>query len=595
MNHRTLLLALLPLVLAACQSDPAPASAPYDAPPAKSVAFRNTDNVVRIGLSSEPTSLNPLLSIVTVARTVHEMMFQMLNAQDPEDYTLVPMLASLPDVVEEANGQIGYAYKINDAARWPNGSPVTAADVVFSMKLVLNPLLASGAYRPYYEFVENVVTSPSDERRFKVITDGPYMLAKSVLGSLVIYPEYAYDSEKKLRKIRLQEMATDRGAEKLATDDDDLIAFAEKFNALAAGRTGDDLVGSGPYALTKWTPSEEIVLNKRDNYWADDASEEWLRAEPDQLVFKIIPDPSTMATALRDELVDVAVNLPIERFRELRKEPYLLDRYNFETVASFTYFGLLFNQQDPLFKDAATRRAVTKLVDVDQLIEQLYPGELATRIVGPVLPAKSYYNEDLKMIDYDPTAARADLEAAGWTDSNGNGIVDQMIDGELRELSFEFLIFPSSVSEAIATLVKEWARQGGVDVRPVTKDSRALFDELDKGNFKMAIVGQGFNADPDEFTQVWASSSVPPNGTNRGGFAVREADELIRELRVTIDQEERAPLYRRFQEIIYANQPMVFLFSPKDRVVVSRRFRYQIRSMTPNVGFNGLLREGWNE
>jgi len=104
----------------------------------------------------------------------------------------------------------------------------------------------------------------------------------------------------------------------------------------------------------------------------------------------------------------------------------------------------------------------------------------------------------------------------------------------------------------------------------------------------MFILGQGFDPNPDEFTQVWASTSVPPNGTNRGGFSNAEADRLIKQIKVTLDADEREPLYRRFQEIVYENQPFIFLFSPLDRVVVSKRFEFEPKSMTPNLSFNDL-------
>jgi peptide/nickel transport system substrate-binding protein len=93
---------------------------------------------------------------------------------------------------------------------------------------------------------------------------------------------------------------------------------------------------------------------------------------------------------------------------------------------------------------------------------------------------------------------------------------------------------------------------------------------------------------PDEFTQVWASTSVPPAGSNRSGFANKEADRLIKEIAGTMKASDRDPLYRRFQEIIYENQPMVFLFSPATRLVVSKRLKYSTTSLSPGLDFNAL-------
>jgi len=69
-----------------------------------------------------------------------------------------------------------------------------------------------------------------------------------------------------------------------------------------------------------------------------------------------------------------------------------------------------------------------------------------------------------------------------------------------------------------------------------------------------------------------------------------EADKLINQIKVSLKESDREPLYRRFQEILYENQPMIFLFSPADRVVVSKRFDFEPSSISPNVDFNALER-----
>ncbi len=104
----------------------------------------------------------------------------------------------------------------------------------------------------------------------------------------------------------------------------------------------------------------------------------------------------------------------------------------------------------------------------------------------------------------------------------------------------------------------------------------------------MGLQGMGLDPNPDEFTQVWASTSVPPNGTNRTGFANAEADRLIKQIAVTVSDKDRAPMYRRFQEIIHEEQPMVFLISPATRMVVTKRFAYSTSPISPGVKFGAF-------
>ncbi|MTB52985.1 ABC transporter substrate-binding protein [Lewinella sp. W8] len=593
MNFRYLALLLIISGMLACEADPKGNGEQMADTPR--VEFKQTDNTARIAIRAEPPGLNPVLSTQSVARYVHENIFQTINDQDPETYEQVPLLASLADIGKEENGQVSYAYEIDADATWPNGLPVTAQDVIFSLKIVLNPLVASGAYRPYYAMVSSVVTSPNNEKRFKIMTKRPYMLAEQAIGSLVIYPEYAYDPDQLLRSIALTDFTNENRVAALAENSEALKTFSEQFNDPEIGHSPDKIVGSGPYQLVSWEEGVSLRLERRDNYWANDRDESWLAAEPDALVFSIISDASTIGNALRDELVDVVVDMGIDQFKEFRTEEYLQERYDFSTVNSFKYFGLLMNQNNPLLKEVKTRRALAHLVDVDAMIEQLFDGGLARRVVGPVLPGKSYYNDALEPIPYNPERAATLLSEAGWEDADGDGILDMEIDGERQPLSFQFLVFPSATSEAIGTLVSEWAAEVGVDIEVVVQDFRALYGELNKGNFAMAILGQGFDPSPDEFTQVWASTSVPPNGTNRGGFSSAEADQLIKKIAITIDPEQRDPLYRRFQEIVYENQPMIFLVSPVDRVVVSRRFEFEPNSISPNVYFNDLKQADWNK
>lgn len=551
------------------------------------IAFKHTDNVARIALRAEPATLNPWLATDANTRYVREMIFQTLNSRDPQTQESVPLLAGLPDVRKEPDGGVSYSFLIDERATWPNGMQVSASDVIFSLKAVLNPLVDAGPYRSYYDMVSNIVTSPNNERRFKVMTKRPYLLAEESLASITVYPEYAYDPEGLMRSVRLSDLTNPSTAQRLADQGGDLKAFADQFNAPEFGREPSKVVGSGPYELTSWEENQRVTLTRRDNYWAAKSKDPWLTARPDQLIFEIISDNATMLNAMRDEAVDIVISMSVDQFKDVRNDEFLAERFEFGTVQSLAYFGLLFNQNEPLLKDAKTRRALAHLTDVDALIEQLLPG-LANRVVGPVLPSKSYYNEDLKLIDYNPELATQLLAEAGWEDTNDDGTLDKEIDGTRQEFKIRYTTPASPTSLAIGSLLQEWTREVGIDIEIDQQDRRALGGVLNKGDFDLFILGQGFDPNPDEFTQVWASTSVPPNGSNRGGFSNAEADRLIKQIKVTLNAKEREPLYRRFQEIVYENQPLIFLFSPLDRVVVSKRFEFEPKSSTPNVNFNDL-------
>ncbi|MFK8160915.1 MAG: ABC transporter substrate-binding protein [Lewinella sp.] len=584
MNFRLFLCLLMAAVFFACESTPKDSVQTEEA--AASIDFKHKDNILRVATRVEPAGLNPVLTIQAAARHVHELIFHTLTQLDPETFEEIPLLASVPDIRKEPGGGVSYSYLIDERATWPNGLPVTAADVVFSFKAIMNPLVEAGPYRTYLYNISNIVTSPNNERRFRVVTNTPYILAQQSIGATVIYPEYAYDPDHLLRNVSLSDLTNQRKAEQIAKTNEDLKKFAESFQDVALATEPDKIVGSGPYELEEWTSGQRMTLKLRENYWAKNDRSSALMGKPDKIIFDFIPDANTMTNALRDELVDVVMNLGVDQFKEVRDDAYLNQRFDFTTVNSTNYFGILFNQQHPLLRDAKTRRALAHLVDVDVLIDQLLPG-LATRVNGPVLTGKSYH-AGLPNIDYDPAKAEELLTAAGWEDTNGDGTLDKDIDGSRQELSMQFLVFPSATSASVGALVAEWAKEVGVDIEVVQQAPKALYDELDRGNFTMSLLGMGMEPNPDEFTQVWASHSVPPAGSNRSGFADKEADRLIKQIAGTMKASDRDPLYRRFQEIIYENQPMIFLFSPAIRLVVSKRLKYGATSLAPGLDFNAI-------
>ncbi len=546
---------------------------------------------LNIGIRVEPNSLNPILTTQASARHVRELIFQSLNSIDGETYEEVPLLASLADVRNEPGGGVSYSYVIDESATWPNGLPVTAADVIFSLKAVMNPKVDAGPYRPYYYNISNVVTSPNNERRFKVMTRRPYILAQQSLGSLVVYPEYAYDPEHLLRNVRIEDLTNEKTIGALADKDENLIKFGASFQDVALATEPNKIIGSGPYRVTSWEPGQQMILERRENYWAKESNEPSLAAASKKIVFKFINDAVPMINALRDETIDVAIDLDTEQYKTIRHEPYLTERYDFVAVPGINFYGLMMNQQHPVFRDQATRRAMAHLVDVDAIIEQLFGEGLASRVNGPVLAGKSYHADDLPAIEFNPDEAASLLTEAGWADTNGDGTLDQVIDGATTELSFPLMVFPTPTSQGVGALVAEWAKQVGIDVEVVVQSPQALYGELNKGNYAMALMGMGRDPAPDDFTQVWASTSVPPNGSNRSGFSNPEADKLIKQISVTLSEEKRDPLYRRFQEIIYENQPMVFLLSTSTRLVVSKDFQYETKSITPGLTINAIKRK----
>lgn len=556
--------------------------------------FKYTDNVVRVNLPSEPNSLNPLLTTQAYARYVFELILQPLNAKHPTNLADVPALASLPNVFKRDDGGVDFTYEIHPDAKWPNGLPVTASDVVFTLKVLFNPLVDAGQYRSFYEMIENVTLTPSNEKRFKVETDQPNLLSQAAIGSLAIYPEYAYDPDGLLKNIRLQDLLDFKVADRLKDSNANLKTFADQFNNPAYGRDLDKVIGSGGYQLASWEAGQRIRLEKRADYWAAKSNESWLSAQPDAIEFTFVKEAATLANALRDQEFDAVAEVPIEEYQALEGEADVAQHYTFASTDGFVYYSLFLNQNDPLLADKNTRQALAHLLDLEAIIADNYSG-MAKRTVGPILPQKSYYNDALEPYAFNPDRAAELLAAAGWKDTNANGTLDKEIDGQVTELEVKIAAFPTGISQVIALLLQSNAKQVGMNVEVLTQEPRALTENVTKGDYQIATMGAGSDPNPDDLTQVFSSRSVPPNGKNRTGFGNAASDQIIDRIRTTLDDAERHQLYLQIQEIIHHEVPMIFLFAPQGRVMYSKRFKAEASPITPGFRLNDFTQQAWNK
>lgn len=559
-----------------CKSDAPDADAGKETVDISGIDFKRTDNVVAMRLPEEPEVLNPILSTQSYARYVFEHIFQTLNDQDLQTYELVPLLASLPEVREGADGATSYRYQLNEDASWPNGSPVTTADVAFSMKALFNPLVGAGRMRSFYTDITDLIIE--DERTFTIELGQAYFLTDYALAALYIYPEYAYDPDGLLADVTVAELSDVDNAARLAEENANLKAFADGFQSFETTHEPDKIIGSGAYELSRWDAQQRLVLSKRDDYWANDTDNAALRALPEGLEFEIIPDQQTATVAIQDELIDVMVDMDPERFVELSQNELMTEKYNFDTEPSFQLYSVIINMDDPMLSDAKTRRAMGHLMNVDLLNEEYY-NNMGKRTSNPVLPARTYYDENLALIDYDQAEAERLLTEAGWGDTDGDGILDR--NGEAFELTM--LLFETPIGQAIGQLMRESCRQAGIELKTEAMAGRAVYGKLNEGDYQMSVYAQGFQPSPDEFSQGWLTTSVYPNGTNRARFGDETSDALINQIRVTVDADERAALYKEMQAIFYEETPMIPLFSPLIRLVYSKRFDVQTSSITPGV------------
>lgn len=212
------------------------------------------------------------------------------------------------------------------------------------------------------------------------------------------------------------------------------------------------------------------------------------------------------------------------------------------------------------------------LVPVDDINKLLNKGR-NKRIVGPVSPLKPEYNHDLKLIQLDVEQAKKLLDEAGWKDTDGDNIRDKVIDGEKVQLSFNLNYLTTQVEwKDMAQMIAEQMYKAGVKANLTPLDFAVFVDNNKNHNFDMAIASWAGYSSPEDFTQLWHTSSWASKGSNYAGFGNSESDALIDSIKYAIEDSKRIPMVKHLQEIIYDEQPYIFLFSGLRRIAVHKRF-----------------------
>jgi peptide/nickel transport system substrate-binding protein len=325
-------------------------------------------------------------------------------------------------------------------------------------------------------------------------------------------------------------------------------------------------IGSGPYRLEKWDTGQELVFARNTEYWGAAIGRQ---GYIDKFRWRIITDDNAaMQSALRGDLDSIGL-LPKQWVSDAKAPEFeaQFNKFSYDSPA-FWYIG--WNQKRPYFADKRVRKALTLLLDRETIRTTVLHG-LAEQLTSCFMPGTAEYKENLTPLPFDPAAAAALLDEAGWKDSNGNGIRDK--DGV--EFKFEILLPSSSEEwEQFATIHQEELRRTGIEMTLRQLEWASVIDTIDKRNFDALIMGWSMSPDPDMY-QIWHSSQIE-KGSNYVAFNVPEADKIIDDYRASFDRNERIRLCHRFHEILYEEQPYTFLFTPKANLGVAKRIHNAI-------------------
>jgi peptide/nickel transport system substrate-binding protein len=510
---------------------------------------------------SDPEKLNPIVSNDASATEIDSYIFEYLLDQNKETYELIPRLAGMPEVSAD---NLTYTFTINKNAKFSDGKPVTANDVIFTLKLIKIPFIDAAATRNYFEMVDKAEIADNDPQKVKFTLTKPNWRGIYTLGLFSILPKHILDPNNITDKFQWSEFKDMN----VASKNSEMQKFADFINSQEVSRDAKYLIGSGPYMFEKWDTGAGVTLVRNPNYWAAVNFSNY----PQKIIFKTIQDNSAaLVSAKNKEVVAMNVIKPSDFYKDLENP----DQFNLVKARPFepAYTYLAWNQLNPLFQDKKVRLALAHLVDRKTIIDKVMYGD------GVPIQSHIFYksakmlNADLPEIQFDPEKARKLLEEAGWKDSDGDGVLDKMINGKKKDFKFTFLSNTNPVRKQILLVVVDALKKVGIVAEVQELEWSVYLDKTKKHEFEATYSAWTSPTIPPDPYQIWHSSQSEGEGSNYISFNNKKSDSLIVAYRDEMDESKRLIMIKEWQKLIYDEQPYTFLWSPRSRYIYDKRFK----------------------
>ncbi|MCC9137974.1 ABC transporter substrate-binding protein [Pontibacter silvestris] len=523
---------------------------------------------VRVRLTKEPETLNPVSYSDAEGLQVINLLFQSLLVVDLASDELKPALVVDLPVVERVDSFTYFNYEIREEATWANGSPVTAADVAFTLKVLKAPLVNNEKLKPQVEFISDIVVDQNNNRKFKLKCEGFMPEMELLTGDFFILPAYLFDQERLLEPITVASLEENTTT---LENNQRIKAFAEHFNSSDFSRNKELLQGSGGYILDSWVSGQYLTLTKKQDWWGNKTNTDYLSANPQRISFQIIPDNTTALMALRNRQLDVLENIPAAEFQQLKQDETFLQDYALYTPSSYEFVYVGLNSRLPKLADKHTRQAIAHLLDVDNMIK-VSQQSYATPTVGPVPPTiKEFYNTSIQPYSYNVQQAKELLQTAGWENRTDGWY--KKINGQQEKLTLTVSYKAgNTVFENAALIFQQSAAEAGIPVILQAQEGSLFTLKSKSHNFEMFFRSLSGNPFVFNFKPLFHTSFASQGGFNYTGFGNAESDAILDEVITTQDQAQKAQLLRRLQEILLDEATFLSLYYQQERLAISKRF-----------------------
>jgi peptide/nickel transport system substrate-binding protein len=488
------------------------------------------------GDTSEPSSLNPIVGYLGTDYTIWALEYNLPIEFATKDFS--PDYAhSIFTSVDTSSDNMAFTYHMRPGLKWSDGEPFTANDVAWTLNFYKEREISnySADLRPFKS------AEATDDTTMVIHTKHPTSVfnGQSVWMYEYILPEHIWS--------RLDE--------------------PKKFDNVPA-------VGSGPWVVTQYKQGDFVRLERNPNYWGTQVG---LNPQVDVVIYKIFNDENQEAAALQNGEIDFGYFDSANILTSLKGKPNigthggqvpLFDELAFNTGSAF--------QDNPAggfvphgdgshaAADPAFRRAVAQAIDKQTWVDKVLSG-YGTVADSPVQPDATTGNWDPppdEALNFDLAKAKADLTAAGYTDTDGDGTVNDPKTGENVVLRY-FTQTNDQNTIKLAPFVKSWLNQIGVGVKVSAVSSGKLNGIIEDGNYDMFHWGWYPNPDPNYILGIFRCEERPPRpgvyGNDDSYYCDPEFDKLYDESLTVTDTQQRIEIIHQMQQMLYESQNYIVL------------------------------------
>lgn len=413
-----------------------------------------------------------------------------------------------------------YNFDLRSNALWHDGTPVTSADVVFTVNMMREDAsVLPEDLKAFWKGIE-VIALSDKSLQFRLPEPFAPFLDYLTFG---IVPEHILGS----------------------------LPYTDIVNASYNLQP----IGSGPYVFDKLIVEngeiKGLVLKANSNYY-DEAP------FISQIAFNYFPDSLSAFQAYEAGLVQGISEVSLDILPQALQNANLSIYSGRKPEIAMLLFHLN-NNQVKFFQDESVRRALLTGLNRTAMIDRILSGQGIIANV-PVFPDTWAYYDGLVKVEYDSQKAIELLKEAGYVLSEGGGSVRAK---DSTSLSFELLHPDDSIHQAVAEAIQsDWAKIGvEVNLKAVAYDLLVL-DHLQPLNYQAALVDLEFSRSPDPDPYPFWDMSQQTGGQNYSQYENRIVSEYLEQARVSQDMEERAKLYRNFQVIFADELPALPLYYP---------------------------------